>query len=145
MKKYSVLFLLLSLMLAGCAQTVTTYGVGSIDTVPKTTYTLYEYSSGPAGLNRVILLKHPESTVEVVPYSAQISTLQGTPADAMHFMDRGRYYKHMPVLGVSHNGKTVGYLLGPVQHIFSRDSIEVNLFEREGKIYFSVFERTYND
>lgn len=145
MKKNTILFLLLSLMFAGCAQTVTTYGVGSIDTIPITTYTLYAYSAGPSGLNRAVLLKHPESTVEVVPYSAQISTLQGTPADAIHFMDRSRSYKHIPVIGVSHNGKPIGYLLGPAQHIFSRDSIEINLFERGGKIYFSVFERTYND
>ncbi|MBI5633564.1 MAG: hypothetical protein HZA15_08820 [Nitrospirae bacterium] len=143
--KKTALFLLLSLMLAGCAQTVTTYGLDSIDTVPKTTYTLYEYSSGPSGRYRAVLLKLSESTVEVVPYSLQISTLQGTLYDALHFMGSDNYHKYMPVFGVRYNGRTVGYLLGPVRHTFSRDSIETNLFEREGKIYFSVFERNYND
>jgi hypothetical protein len=106
---------------------------------------MYQYSSGAGERIRAVLLKNPESDVEIVPYSTQITTAKGTMEDAYRFVHRGNIFRHTSMLGVSYKGKTIGYLITPQRHIFRRDEIEVNLFERGGKIYFSVYERTYGD
>ena len=142
--KVTYLFLL-SLSLLGCAQTVSTYSLGGIDALPKVNYTQYQYSSGASERLRAVLLKDPESDIEIIPYSIQITTSKGTLDDAYHFLDRGIAQRHISVLGVRYQEKTIGYLLVPDKRMFSRDSIEVNVYERNGKIYFSVFEQTYND
>jgi hypothetical protein len=147
MKQRVISFLFLSVFLAGCARTVpvSTYSLGSIDSPPATTYTMYQYSSGSGERLRAVLLKHPESNVEIVPYSVQIVETKGSLEDAYRFMDRGNLFKHTSVLGVTYQGKTIGYLMEHRRHTFSRDSIETDFFERDGKVYFSVIERRYND
>jgi hypothetical protein len=145
MKQRIISLLFLSVFLAGCAQTVSTYSLGSIDSPPSTTYTMYQYSSGAGERLRVVLLKHPESNVEIVPYSVQIVETKGTLEDAYRFIDRGNLFRHTSVLGVAYKGKTVGYLMEHRRHTFSRDEIRVDFFERDGKVYFSVTERLYND
>ena len=146
MKQRIISIFLLSVFFAGCAvRTVSTHSLGSIDLPPATIYTMYQYSSGAGGHLRAVFLKHPESDVEIVPYSVQIDEKKGTLEDAYRFMDKGYFFKNTSVLGVSYKGKTIGYLMENRQHIFSRDEIRVDLFERHGKVYFSVTERLYSD
>jgi len=71
--------------------------------------------------------------------------MKGTLDDAMHFLDRGLLYRHISMLGVSYQGRTIGYLLGPERRMFSRDDIEIGLYENNGKVYFTVYEKIYND
>jgi hypothetical protein len=143
--KYTVLLIFLSLLiLSGCAQTISTYGLDSIESSPNAAYTMYRYSSGSADRNRAVLVKSPDSNVEIVPYSVQIVTVQDTMENAFSFAGRGRPFQHISIQGVMYKGKTIGYLLVPEKRIFSRDAIDVNLFERNGKVYFSVHERIYD-
>jgi hypothetical protein len=57
-------------------------------------------------------------------------------------MQGGRFYKRIDVKRVSYQGRSVGYLItqptryGP----YSAGSIEVNLFYRDGKVFFDVDE-----
>ena len=136
--------LLLSFFLSGCAHTVGTYSLGSNDQLPKSIYTQYQYSSGASGRLRAVLLKSPESDIEIIPYSVQIDTIKGSLDDAYTFLDRGGH-RHVSVQGVRYQGKTIGYLMVLERHIFSRDEIGINLYEKKGKVYFSVTERAYND
>lgn len=137
--------LLLSLFLSACAHTVSTYSLGVNDTIPKSTYTQYQYSSGASGRLRAVLLKNPESDIEIIPYSVQIETTKGSLDEAYNFLDRGIGNRHISVQGIRSQGKTIGYLMVLEKHMFSRDEIDVSVYEKNGKVYFSVFERTYND
>lgn len=137
--------LLLSFFLSACAQTVSTFSLGVNDALPKSIYTQYQYSSGASGRLRAVLLKNPESDIEIIPYSVQIETTKGSLDDAYNFLDRRIGHRHISVQGVRYQGKTIGYLMVPEKHMFSRDEIWIILSEKNGKVYFSVFERTYND
>lgn len=137
--------LLLSFFLSACAQTVSTYSLGVSDTIPKSTYTQYQYSSGVNQRLRAVFLKNPESDIEIIPYSVQIETIKGSLDDAYNFLDRGIGHRHISVQGVRYQGKTIGYLMVLEKHMFSRDEMGITLYEKNGKVYFSVSERTYND
>jgi hypothetical protein len=137
--------LLLSFFLSACAQTVSTYSLGSSDSLPISTYTQYQYSSGASGRLRAVLLKNPESDIEIIPYSVQIETTKGSLDDAYNFLDRGIGHRQISVQGVRYQEKTIGYLMVLEKHIFSRDQIDITLYEKNGKVYFFVLERTYND
>jgi len=137
--------LFLSLFLSACAQTVSTYSLGGSDSLSKSMYTQYQYSSGAGGRLRAVLLKNPESDIEIIPYSVQIESAKGSLDDAYHFLDRGGNHRHISVLGVRYQEKTIGYLMVPDKYMFSRDEIEIILYEKNGKVYFSVFERTHSD
>ncbi|MDH5202031.1 MAG: hypothetical protein OEZ31_02615 [Nitrospirota bacterium] len=141
--KLKNLFLLITLLLfTGCAQLIQTYNIESADSIPKVTYSTYLFISGEAGRLRVAFLKNPESDIEVVPYSLQIMNTIGSFQDAMDFMRKGSGYKDIEIQGVTYKGKTIGYLLTYSTHIFLKQLIEVDFFERNGKIYFSVQEKT---
>lgn len=145
MKRIAILFLLLLTVSAGCAQTVRVQGVEGIESVPKLTYVIFFYSSGTADRLRAVFLKNPGSDVEVVADSVQIVMTRGTGEDAMALMQRG-IHEYIDVQSVSYKGNIIGYLLtqrmfyGP----FARDTIEVNLYERGGKLHFSVREKRYD-
>ncbi len=142
MKNLRNLVAILLVASAACAQTVQMRGVASVDTIPKTTYAAYFYVYGEADLFRVVFLKSAESDVEVVPYSVQIYEGRSTFDDAMAFMQKGRGYKNVEVREVTFKGKTIGYLLTypPYTGIFSRASVEANVYELGGKIYFAILE-----
>ena len=136
------LFLLVILLLfAGCVQLIQTYNIENVDSIPKVTYSTYLFSSGEGGRLRVAFLKSPESYIEIVPYSIQIVNTIGSFQDAMDFMMKGSGYKDIEIQGVRYKGKTIGYLLTYSTYVFSKQLIEVNFFERSGKIYFSVREK----
>lgn len=144
MKPIKILFIISLLAFAGCAQAIGTFGIGSIEAIPKTTYTTYLYSSGEGGRLRAVLLKSPDADVEIIPYSVQITTATGTVENALSFMEKTGLYRNIYFQGVTYKGKTIGYLLTFGYHSFSRDSLEVNLYEQGGKIYFAVSENSYD-
>ena len=144
LRSIRVLFLISLLAFLGCAQAVSTFTLRDHDSIPKTSYTTYLYSAGSAEKLRAVFLKSPETDVEIVPYSIQIITASGTLQDALNFMEKTAAYRRVNFQGVTYKGKTIGYLLTYDQPIFARESIEVNLFERNGKVYFSVTEKRFD-
>ena len=143
-KKLSIQLLTLLTVIA-CAQSVTTIGVGSLDSIPKTTYTMYLYVAPTAPQLKAVFLKSPDSAVEVVPYSVQIATATATPEEALARVEKGPGFKRISFYRVDLRGKTIGYLLMPERHSFARRYIDVNIYEREGKIYFVPSEQGVND
>jgi hypothetical protein len=109
--------------------------------MPKIEYTAYFYSSGVGEGLRAVFLKSPDSDIEIIPYSVQITTGKATLEEALKFMEKGRYYRNIDSHGIAYKGKLIGYLFTYRYSSFSRDSIEINLFDRGGKVYFSVLEK----
>ncbi len=143
MKNLRNLMVVLLVISAGCAQTVQMQGVERADSIPKTTtYTAYFYAYGDADVFRAVLLKFPGGNEEIVPYSVQIYEAPSTFEDAMAFMQKGKGYRKVDVREVTYRGKAIGYLLTYPMYtgIFSRASVEVQVYERGGKIYFGVLE-----
>lgn len=144
MKCSKLIFPAMFAVLAGCVQAINTYGVGDFNAIPKVEYTAYQYSSGAGEGLRAVFLKSPDSDVDIIPYSIQITTGKATPEEARKFMEKGSHFRNIEYQGVTYKGKPIGYLFTYGYHSFSRDSIEINLFERGGKVYFSVWEKTYD-
>jgi hypothetical protein len=122
----------------GCARSLEMRSLESIGSLHGKTYEAYLYNFG----NRLkaVFLKSHDALVEIVPYSKQISTYQMTFNDALSFM-RGIRHKRIKVRSVHFEGRTIGYILtSPTFHLFRRDTIDVQFFERDGKVYFSVRE-----
>jgi hypothetical protein len=136
MKMMGIVALFVLLTVIACAQTITTTGIATLDSIPKATYTMYTYVAPATPQLRAVFLKSPDAGVEVVPYSVQITTATGTVDDALAFLEKGPGFKRTSFQSVEFRGKTVGYLLVPERHSFARRYIEVNLYERDGKIYF---------
>lgn len=143
--RLSVIAVLALTAIAGCVQTVTTYNIDDYKTVPKVVYTAYLYSSGIGERLRAVFLKTPETDVEIVPYSRQITTAKVTFSDALTFMEKVGDFRNISIQGVKYKEKTIGYLLTFERHASMRESIEVNLYERNGKIYFAVSERKHDE
>lgn len=141
MKYSKLIFPAMFAVLAGCVQAIDTYGVRDFNAIPKVEYTAYRYSSGAGERLRAVFLKSPDSDIQIIPYSIQITTGRATPEEARAFMERGSHFRNIVYQGVTYKGKPVGYLFTYGHHSFSRDSIEINLFERGGKVYFSVWEK----
>jgi len=141
MKHSKLIFLVIVVGLAGCAQVISTNSAGDINAMQKIEYTAYFYSSGVGEGLRAAFLKSPDSDIEIIPYSVQITTGKATLEEALKFMEKGRYYRNIDYRGITYKGKPIGYLFTYRYSSFSRDSIEINLFERGGKVYFSVLEK----
>ena len=147
MKSFKAL-ILLWLLVSGCMQAVQTERLERYDAVPRLNYVMYLYSSGVGERLRTVFLKNPESDVEIVPYSVGIIKTSGTFDDAMAFMRHGISYQSVEVEKVTYKGKLIGHLLtypafSAYYNTLERESLVVNLFERDGKVYFSVSERRY--
>jgi hypothetical protein len=145
MKNIMILLFLILLVLAGCTRTIQVQGVEKIEGISNLNYVTYLYSSGPGERFRAAFLKDPSSDLDVIASSIQIRKTTGTVEDAIGFMQRGQGYKRVDIQSVSYNNKHVGYLITQPAFALAREYIEVNLFERGGKIYFSVRENYYND
>ena len=145
MKKIRIAALLLFLPVLACTQAVTTVGVADPDSIPQAVYTMYLYVAPATPQLRAVFLKNPDAGVEVVPFSVQITGATGTAGDALAFIDGGRGFKRVSFQRVELRGKTIGYLLVPQRHSFARRYIEVNFFERNGKIYFVPSEQGVDD
>ncbi len=145
MRRLSVIAVLSLIVLAGCVQAVSTYNIDDYKTVPKVVYTAYLYSSGIGERLRAVFLKSPETDVEIVPYSRQITTAKVTFDDALTFMEKVGDFRNISIQGVKYKEKTIGYLLTFTRPLSRRESIEADVYERNGKIYFSVTERKYDE
>jgi hypothetical protein len=145
MRRFSVMYVLALAALAGCVQTVTTYNIDDYKTVPKVVYTAYLYSSGIGERLRAVFLKTPETDVKIVPYSRQITTAKVTFDDALTFMEKVGDYRNISIQGVKYKERTIGYLLTFTRPFSPRESIEADVYERDGKIYFSVTEKRYDE
>ena len=100
MRRLSVICVLSLVVLAGCVQAVSTYTIDDFKTVPKVVYTAYLYSSGIGERLRAVFLKSPETDVEIVPYSRQITTAKVTFSDALTFMEKVGDFKNISIQGV---------------------------------------------
>jgi hypothetical protein len=145
MRRIRVIPICLLLTVIACAQTVTTAGIGTIDSIPRATYMMYSYVASTTPHLRAVFLRSPDAEVEVVPYSVQITTSTGTADDALAFLKRGAGFRRTSFQRVEFRGKTIGYLLMSERHSFARRYIEVNFYERDGKIYFSPYELGTDD
>ncbi len=126
--------------MAGCAQTVTTTRITNYEKIPEAKYETYIYISGEGRRLRAVFLKAPDSDVEIVPYSIEMSKAESTFDDALNLMATHRKYKMVRVDEVRYKGELIGYLLTHPMHSFQRVYIEVSLYERKGKIYFTVWD-----
>jgi hypothetical protein len=142
MKIATPLFSLFLIVSTGCAQVIQTQRVERYETLEGKIYITYLYSSGPAERFRAVLLKDPDSDIDIVPFSVQISKVSRSFKDALSFMQGSRFYKRIDVKRVSYQGRPIGYLITqPTRHgPYSAGSIEVNLFYRDGKVFFAVDE-----
>jgi len=145
MKKIRIAALLLFLPVIACTQAVTTVGIGDPDSIPQAVYTMYLYVAPTAPQLRAVFLKNPDAGAEVVPFSVQITSATGTAGDALAFLDERPGFKRVSIQRVELRGKTIGYLLVPERHSFARRYIEVNLYERNGKIYIVPSEQGVDD
>ena len=145
MRRLSIIAVLSLAMLAGCVQAVSTYTIDDFKTIPKVVYTAYLYSSGIGERLRAVFLKTPETDVEIVPYSRQITTAKVTFSDALTFMEKVGDFRNISIQGVKYKEKTIGYLLTFARPLSPRESIEADVYERDGKIYFAVKEKRYDE
>lgn len=145
MKKMRIIKLIMLFTVIACSQSISIVGIGTIDSIPKATYTMYSYVAPSAPQLRAVFLKSPDSDVEVVPYSVQITTATATPDEALAWVEKGPGFKRIFFYRVDFRGKTIGYLLMPERHSFARRYLEVNIYERDGKIYFVPSEQGVND
>ncbi|MGE5239671.1 MAG: hypothetical protein ACM3ON_12815 [Chloroflexota bacterium] len=136
----AALSMFLLLLTAACAPTVTVSGIESIASIPKDTYFMYLYSGGQGGWTRVAFLKSLDAGVDVIPYSPQIAQSTGTFAEALAFMRGGSGYRDITTRQVNFRGKRIGYLLTFDLPSLKKEDVEVNLYERAGKVHFSVRE-----
>lgn len=145
MEKIRIVTLLLFLPVIACTQAITTVGVGDPDSIPQAVYTMYLYVAPTTPQLRAVFLKNPDAGAEVVPFSLQITTATGTAYDALAFVNGRPGFRRVSAQRVELRGKTIGYLLVPERHSFARRYIEVNLYERNGKIYFVPSEQGVDD
>ena len=144
MKDVKLLFIIPLLFLAGCMQSINMNGIGDINSISNIEYTGYFYTAGTGERLRAVFLKNPESNVEIVPYSVQITTAVSTLDQARSFMEKTGIYDNINYQSVVYKGKTIGYLLTPGYHSFARESIEISLYERGDKVYFTVWRKAYD-
>lgn len=141
MKLSKPVFLIIFAVLTACIQTIQTYSVGDINAIPKIEYSAYQYSSGAGEGLRAVFLKSPDTDIDVIPYSIQITTGKATPEEARKFMEKGGHFRNIDYRGISYKGKPIGYLFTYGYNSFSRDSLDIDIYERGGKVYFSVWEK----
>ncbi len=145
MKIIRIATLLLFLPVIACTKAVTTVGVADPNSIPEAVYTMYLYVAPATPQLRAVFMKNPDTGVEIVPFSVQITAATGTAGDALAFIDGGPGFKQVSFQRVELRGKTIGYLLVPRRHSFARRHIEVNFYERSGKIYFVPSEQGVDD
>ena len=140
MKTIGTITLLALVTALACAQTITITGIGTIDSIPKATYTMYFYVAPTTERLRAVFLKIPDADVEIIPYSVQTTTVTGTVDDALTFLEHGTGIQSVTPRMVTFRGRKIGYLLAPERHMFSNQYIDVNIYERNGRIYFNPAE-----
>lgn len=132
------------MFLAGCAQSIATVQVDDYRDLLSRTFRTYVYWSGEGESFRMAFLQAPDTGIEVVPYTKGILEAQGTFAEALTFVVKGRGSAETIVEEVRYQGRMVGYLitLRPLKIINPlQTDASVRVFERGGKVYFSIEEK----
>ena len=60
-------------------------------------------------------------------------------------MEKVGDFRNISIQGVKYKEKTIGYLLTFARPLSPRESIEADVYERDGKIYFAVKEKRYDE
>lgn len=139
------LVLVLLLFLAGCAPAVTLHNLQRTEIVPKGTYVGYAFSAGEQEHLRVVFLKTPAAKVDVVASSEFVQIMPMTYDQAAEFVRRTNLPQTLDVQTVRYRGDVIGYLLTYLPSSVVRRSdewLEVDFFERNGKVHF-VAERKF--
>ncbi|HMK60108.1 MAG TPA: hypothetical protein VK452_03045 [Dissulfurispiraceae bacterium] len=133
------------LLIAGCVQNISYRGLGSNYNVPSISYEAYYFSSGISDRSRAVLLKIPDSGVTVEPHSSEIIATTATYGQALYFMREKRGGRSITTQVVYCKDKPVGYLLRYNQPGFNMETVNVNLTEKDGVIFFSAREETQSN
>ncbi len=145
MKSKRIVAFLLLLPVVACVPAVSTIGVGGPESIPQAVYTMYLYSAPDTPQLKTAFLKNQDAGVEVVPFSVQITTASGTVKDALDYVGERPGFRRVAIQRVELKGNTIGYLLLPERHSFARRYIEVNFYERNGKILLVPSEQGVAD
>jgi hypothetical protein len=131
-------------LLGACAPAVTLHNLERAERVPKGVYVGYAFSAGEMEHLRVVFLKAPAAKVDVEASSELIPIIPMTYEQAVEFVRRTDLPQSLDIQTVRHRGDLLGYLLTyePPSVVKRTDEwLEVDFYERNGKIHFVVNKR----
>jgi hypothetical protein len=140
------IFLLLFMVLfaAGCTQNIQRIEPSAGYRVPSITYQAFFYGEGEGNKSRAVFLKHPDAQTDVVFAPQQITETTATYGDALTYMYEVKGLRRVNTEIVNYKDKLLGYLLiyddTPIKATTIIE-IQVELYERSGKIHFIARER----
>ena len=145
MTKRTFLLLFFILLMAGCTQNIQRLEPSAGFRVPSITYQAYFFGEGGHGnKSRAVFLKHPDVQVDIVFAPQQITETTATYGDALTYMYEEKGLRRVNTEIVNYKGKLLGYLLiyddSPVKSTTIIE-IQVELYERNGKIHFIAREK----
>jgi hypothetical protein len=140
MRNKLFLFLILPFLFAGCVQNVRTAELNPKERIPSNTYEAYFFVAGSGDKSRAVFLIEPDSGVEVLPYSSDITSTTSSYPEAMNYMKEKRGMRPISTQKVFYKDKFIGYLLTYEKERVDREEMTVNVFEKGGKVYFSARE-----
>jgi hypothetical protein len=148
MTKRTFLLLFFILLMAGCTQNIQRIEPSAGFRVPSITYQTYFFVQGQGNKARAVFLKHPDVQVDIVFAPQQITETTATYGDALTFMYEEKGLRRVNTEIVNYKGKLLGYLLiyddTPVK-TNTIIEIQVELYEKNGKIHFIARERPDRD
>ena len=137
--------IMIVLLLAGCAQTLSFRTLDKKEGIPSISYEAYFFTAGISERSRAVFLKIPDSEVIVQPYSSEIVASTATYKEALSFMYEKRGARTISTQVVSYKDGPVGYLLRYDQAGVNMETININLTEKNGVIFFNAREETRAD
>ncbi|HTZ16838.1 MAG TPA: hypothetical protein VMB78_00200 [Dissulfurispiraceae bacterium] len=138
-------FLLVAVLIAGCAQNIRSHDVRSTEEIPAISYEAYLFVAGISERSRVAFLRHPDADMDIEPASPEIISTTITYPAAMTFMQMKKGMRSISTEVITYKGKPLGYLISYNQGGTNYEFVETNFTERGGKIYFSARENTSAD
>jgi hypothetical protein len=140
-----LVLLLLPLVIFGCAQDLRFHDLDKKEKVPAISYEAYFFVTGISERSRAVFLKKPDVEIPIEPASPEIVSTTATYSEAMTFMIEKRLMRSITTQTVTYKDKPLGYLLSYDQPGVNGETVITNLYERDGKIYFSAREDTRTD
>jgi hypothetical protein len=144
MTKRTFLLLFFILLMAGCTQNIQRVEPSAGFRVPSITYQAYFFGEGQGNKSRAVFLKLPDVQVEIVFAPQQITETTATYGDALTYMYEEKGLRRVDTEIVNYKGKLLGYLL-TYDHAPTKATtvieIQVEFYERNGKIHFIARER----
>ncbi|HMK56280.1 MAG TPA: hypothetical protein VK448_06570 [Dissulfurispiraceae bacterium] len=128
---------------AGCIQSLSYRTLDRREAVPSISYEAYYFSAGISERSRAVLLKIPDSGVAVEPLSSEIIATTATYGQALTFMREKRGARPITTQVVSYKDRPVGYLLQYSQPGVNMETVNINISERNGIIFFSAREESH--